>query len=176
MNEMNEMNDIASCGIVIILIITSPITLPIAGIIYIGSKIYDKCQENKVALLRKLIIKKMHLHKSWDSKNIILGYSIKNTDIIIVDATTSYFAFLNQIEQRWLESRNFIIVQVDIDNVDFNTLETLYKYIYSYDTNTIKIFNRSTKKSTLINNIENNSIRLINYYGIINNKFKCEYY
>lgn len=159
----------------LIAIVVLPIALPIMGIIYIGTKIYDKFHENKVASLRQKIMTTNYLHEYWDDKHIVLGYSIQNTDIIIVATNSPYYAFLNQIEKRWVESRNFIIVQVDVDDMDLNTLETLNEYICPYESNTIKILDKS-KQGPTIHNVENSIIQLTNYYGIVYNKFKCEYY
>ena len=50
-----------------------------------------------------------------------------------------------------------------------------YTSICPYESNTIKILDKS-KQGPVIHNVENSIIQLTNYYGIVYNKFKCEYY
>jgi hypothetical protein len=131
---------------------------------------------DKKKILRHKIKNDFNIYNSWKNEHIIIGYSIKNSYIIIITKDTSdYYGIIKQIEEKWISGCNFIIIQVDINNVDFDLLKKINDNISSSYNNKISIFNFGDKK-TDIHNIENYIIYLVDYYGIINNKFTCEYY
>jgi hypothetical protein len=178
------------CFISVLLIITAPITLPIIGIGYIGYKIHEKIQSIKTKKTYEKIkdYLTIDVENVWTNDNIIIGFTVKNTHFIIIDCEiTTEYNITTQIEKNWNPGQNFIIAYINQDNFNYDDLRKLYIYDYSSDYNVIKIFYLTTDVKKKVGNIENYNIRLnkynldnnindINYYGIIGNVFKCEYY
>tara|TARA_B110000261_G_C13061407_1_gene348346 strand:+ start:407 stop:649 length:243 start_codon:yes stop_codon:yes gene_type:complete len=52
---------------------------------------------------------------SWDDGDIILGYKVKNTHIVIVSKQALSSEIVYKMERCWVTNDNFTIVQVDID-------------------------------------------------------------
>jgi hypothetical protein len=179
----DRLKDLAGFGCCILLIITSPITLPIIGIYYIGHKINKKIQKIKsnktYEIIKTYLSKDDDVDKTWKNEHIIIGFNIRNTRFIIIDYNvTDESVCIEQIEKYWIPGRNFIFAYINQDNFKNEDLQKLLAYNYTSDSNTIKFFNfiNSKNKINKIQNIENRIIHSHFYYGILGKMVKCEYY
>lgn len=158
--------------LVLLAIVTAPVSLPILGIGYIGYKIYDKINSSKESHKIKQIKNKFEqIGYKISTTNHTLRYFINNTNIVLIDENKACdYTIIYQIESLWLLNNNFIFIVVDLDNIPYDFILTVDKYISKYDENRITIYNKNNK----INLLNNYMIKLPNYYGLLCKKFKCD--
>jgi hypothetical protein len=164
-------NDLFCCGRWIIL---SPIRTIREFHKYIETKKTLKKNED----VKNLICTFFDIQNSWESRDVIVGYKVRNTHIIVVTIQASSQSIVKQMERNWDYNDNFVIVQVDIDNVDVGLLMEVNDNISKTENNKIKIFNIGENNSTDLRNFENIMITLKNpdYYGLLFSKCICEYF
>lgn len=157
-------------------LVTAPITLPIAGICWVGYKLFDYNKQTRNSKLSAEIERTLVFADTvWKNDNIIIGWRHVNTNFVVIDSTmfrSLEHVVINQIESNWMPDNSFVFIIVDPESLKASDVMK-YMEDLTQGKNTVSIYKATTTK---IINIENHIIQLHDgYYGIVQNRFNVQY-
>jgi hypothetical protein len=188
LNDYEEVeNKIKNACICSLALLTSPITIPILGCVWLGNKLYIAARAKRVRQKIEGIMSDLKL-EHWFASDILVGWTLSGKKYISFDrANVKEYQIVRAIERYWtpcdaltsiLILDPFEVTPQDVDHV--STYESKDSSINKDSSiikdSIIKVYNMCERTCANLN-IENMTINLKDgFYGVVGKRFTIEYF